>query len=145
MMNNIMSAICPLPWVDGAAFARKAMELSLEDRRAAERRAGWVFFDRGLIDAAAALQHLTGEPVLAELRHKHRYNDSVFMTPPWPEIYITDAERRHDLGEAIAEYDRLCEAYPSIGYAIRLLPKIGVRGRADFVLAALEAGATDAE
>lgn len=134
-----------LPWVDGAAFARKAIELSLEDRSAAEQRTGWVFFDRGLIDAAAALQHFTGEPALAELRSKHRYNENVFMTPPWPEIYITDEERRHGLRDAIAEYDRLCEAYPSIGYEISLLPKIDVQGRADFILAALRADAIDAE
>ena len=30
----------------------------------AEASEGWVFFDRGLIDAAAALAHLTGAPVI---------------------------------------------------------------------------------
>src|SRR3954451_9444311 len=56
-----------LPWVNGTAFARRAIEVALADRVAASRLKGWVFFDRGLVDAAAALQHLTGEPALATL------------------------------------------------------------------------------
>jgi predicted ATPase len=128
-----------LPWVDGVAFARQAIELSLADRAVAERWPGWVFFDRGLIDAASALQHLTGETVIDKLRHAHRYNRHVFLTPPWPEIYETDQERRHGFAEAVAEYDRLCEVYPDLGYEISVLPKIDVEGRADLILATLQA------
>jgi predicted ATPase len=131
-----------LPWVDGIAFAREAIELSLADRAVAERCSGWVFFDRGLIDAAAALQHvlphLTGEFPLDQLRRTHRYNKHVFLTPPWPEIYETDQERRHSSAEAIAEYDRLREVYPSLGYEVTVLPKIDIQSRADFILAALK-------
>ena len=126
-----------LPWVDGVAFARKAMELSLEDREAASQLSGWVFFDRGLIDAAAALEHLTGERLLPQLCQPHRYNKHVFLTPPWPEIYKTDEDRRHSFADAVAEYDRLCKVYPSLGYEVTVLPKIDIQSRADFILAAL--------
>lgn len=129
-----------LPWVDAAAFARQAVALSLADRAAAERWPGRVFFDRGLIDAATALLHLTGEPALDGLRHAHRYNRRVFLTPPWPEIYATDRERRHGFAAAVAEYDRLCAAYPSLGYDIHVLPRTDVGSRADLVLAALDSG-----
>lgn len=127
-----------LPWIDGVAFARQAIELSLADRAEAEQWPGRVFFDRGLIDAAAALQHSTGEPVIDELRNAHRYNSHVFLTPPWPEIYETDRERRHGLAEAVAEYERLKQAYAHLGYEISVLPKIDVGGRADFILALLQ-------
>lgn len=130
-----------LPWVDSLAFVRQAMALSLADREAAAMLSGLVFFDRGLIDAAAGLQHLTGEKVLDELRHAHRYNRQVFLAPPWPEIYETDRARRHGFAAAVAEYDRLRAAYPSLGYAVSILPKVDVAGRADFVLAVLHAGA----
>ncbi len=50
-----------LPWVDLAAFARRAVDLALADREAAASLDGWVFFDRGLVDAAAALEHATDE------------------------------------------------------------------------------------
>jgi predicted ATPase len=126
-----------LPWLDTPAFLRRAIVMSLADRVSASTLSGWVFFDRGLVDAAAGLQHLTGEPVLASLGQIHRYYQRVFLAPPWPEIYMTDPERRHGLDSAVAEYLRLLEIYPSLGYEVRILPKIGVAERADFVLKAL--------
>lgn len=126
-----------LPWVDAEAFARRAVELALADRASIGERSGPVFFDRGLIDAAAALEHLTGEPVVEPLARAHRYHARVFVAPPWPEIYATDAERRHGLEEAVAEYDRLCQVYPAVGYELCVLPKTGVEHRADFILATL--------
>jgi hypothetical protein len=71
---------------------------------------------RGLIEAAANLQYLTGEPVLATLGQSHRYHRRVFLTPPWPQIYSTDPERRHSLEKALPEYRLLLETYPSLGY-----------------------------
>jgi predicted ATPase len=126
-----------LPWLDPAAFLRRVVELSLADRLSARLREGWVFFDRGLVDAAAGLQDLTGEAALATLRHTHRYHHRVFLAPPWPEIYRTDDERRHDLDTAVAEYLRLLKVYPSLGYEVILLPKAAVAERADFVLRTL--------
>lgn len=128
-----------LPWRDMAAFARRAMTMALEDRAAATKlTSGWVFFDRGLIDAAAALEHETGEPVLEPLRSGYRYHRRVFMTPPWPEIYVADDDRCHDLSDAIAEYERLRGVYASLDYQVDILRKTSVRERADDVIAAVE-------
>jgi predicted ATPase len=128
-----------LPWIDGAAFARRAIEMALQDREAARGQPGWVFFDRGLIDAAAALEQITGEPALEALAARHRYHRRVFLAPPWPEIYVTDAERRHGFEAGLAEFARLEQVYPALGYEVILLPKTTVSERADFVLAALSA------
>ena len=38
------------------------------------------------------------------------------LTPPWPQIYSTDPDRRHSLEKALAEYRLLLETYPSLGY-----------------------------
>jgi predicted ATPase len=62
----------------------------------------------------------------------------VFLAPPWPEIYVTDPERRHGFDEAVAEYARLQEVYADLGYESVVLPKIGVAGRADFILSSLD-------
>jgi predicted ATPase len=126
-----------LPWVDHAAFARRAVAMALADRDAVPTAEARVFFDRGLIDAASALQHLTGEPVLASLGRSHRYHRRVFLAPPWPEIFVTDAERRHGLDAALGEYSRLLEDYPALGYDIVVLPKVAVAARADFVVKTL--------
>jgi predicted ATPase len=126
-----------LPWKDGSAFARRAIAMALEDRASAATLTGWVFFDRGLVDAVAALQHLTGEPALAALAQEHRYHQTVFLTPPWPETYINDPERRHGLEAAEDEYSRLLEVYPILGYKVSILPKVSVSERADFIERAL--------
>lgn len=129
-----------LPWVDLAAFARAAIAMALADRAALMTEdapapgADPVFFDRGLIDAAAALEHETGEKVLADLAAAHRYNPLIFMTPPWPAIYTQDPERRHGFQDALAEYERLLAAYPAHGYEVVPVPRTSVAARADFVL-----------
>jgi len=127
-----------LPWIDPAAFARRAIAMALDDRATAPLE-GWVFFDRGLIDAAVALEHLTGEPVVEALDRAHRYHRRVFLAPPWPEIHFVDQARRHGMDEAIAEYDRLRAAYPALGYDVVVLPRTSVSDRADFVLGTLDA------
>jgi predicted ATPase len=127
-----------LPWIDPAAFARRAIAMALADRAAAAATSGWVFFDRGLIDAAAALAHATGDDApLAALGRAHRHHPRVFMAPPWPEIFATDAERRHDLAAAVAEHERLQRAYGALGYRLEPLPKADVATRVDFVLGRL--------
>ncbi|MBW8725760.1 MAG: AAA family ATPase [Inquilinus limosus] len=126
-----------LPWADGPTFARRAIAMALADRAAAGIWLGWVFFDRGLIDAASALQHMTGEPALETLARPHPYHRRVFLTPPWPEIYGTDPERRHGLDAAMEEYERLLKDYPALGYEVVILPKVSVAKRASFVLATL--------
>ncbi|MCX8996702.1 AAA family ATPase [Rhizobiaceae bacterium BDR2-2] len=130
-----------LPWIDMAGFARRAVTLSLRDRRQAIRNAGdgWVFFDRGLIDAALAWENATAEPVLATLAEQHPYHRTVFLTPPWPDIYAADKDRQHGFAEAVAEFDRLADIYPRLGYRTLLLPKSSVGERADFVMAHLPA------
>ena len=126
-----------LPWVDGAAFARRAVAVALDDLAAAAALPGLVFFDRGLVDAAAALEHLTGEPATDRLARRHPTNHRVFMAPPWPAIFASDTERRHGFDEAVAEYARLRKAYRRLGYDLVDLPKISVRERASFILEAL--------
>lgn len=123
-----------LPWRNAEAFATRAVETSLADLDRASHTAGWIFFDRGLVDAVAALSHLTGVPVSHILGVQLSYHRQVFMTPPWPEIYVNDSERRHRLDDAIEEYERLVWVYPSLGYELTTLPKTSVEERADFML-----------
>lgn len=126
-----------LPWVDLAAFARRAVAMALNDRHGMRGRPGWVFFDRGLIDAAAALERATGEPALAPLADAHRYHPRIFLTPPWPDIYVPDDDRRHDFNAATAEYADLCRAYALSDYDLDLLPRTGIARRADYILSRL--------
>jgi predicted ATPase len=121
-----------LPWLDLEAFARRAIEVALADLKTAGGMSGWVFFDRGLVDAVAALEFATGSP--APIGTLSPYHHTVFLAPPWPEIFATDAERRHGFDDAVAEFERLCAIYRRLGYRVTLLPKEKAEARADFVL-----------
>ena len=140
MAQELAGSGAALPWVDAAAFARRAIAMAQADIAAAADQPGWVFFDRGLVDAAAALAHLCGVPLIESLGPVRHYRDEVFVEPPWPEIYVQDAERQHGLAAAEAEYARLLQAYPALGYHVTILPKVSVAERANFVLARLGAG-----
>ena len=127
-----------LPWVNAQAFLHRAIAMALQDREIAARETnGVVFFDRGLINAAVAMTHVSGDDVLTPLAQRRRYNGRVFLTPPWPELFANDAERRHSFADAVAEYERLLKSYATLGYETQILPKTSVEERADFVLAAL--------
>ena len=126
-----------LPWSDLAAFAHRALALATKDYENAADLEGVVFFDRGLVAAAAALEHATGEASLARTAQSQRFYRRVFMTPPWPEIFDGDEDRRHDLSEGIAEYHRLLAAYGALRYEVDILPKASVAKRAEHVLSAL--------
>ena len=123
-----------LPWVDLSAFALRAIEVSCRDRACLADRQEWVFFDRGLIDAAVALEYATGIPASKTLEPHDRFHHQVFLTPPWPEIYKTDNARQHDFSDAVREYDRLRTAFDTLGYETVIVPKTDVQTRADFVL-----------
>lgn len=122
-----------LPWVNMAAFAERAIELAAADRKHVASETGWVFFDRGLVDAAVALQHATGRSIHDTLAPFDRYHTRVFLAPPWPEIYATDESRRHDLAEAIKEYDRLVSAFRELDYETIIVPRDNVSERANFI------------
>jgi len=82
---------------------------------------------------------VAGKPALPreQLRaaaERFRYRRRVFVAPPWPEIYVNDAERRQDFAEAIRSYDAVVDAYESCGYELVALPKSTVDERVDFVL-----------
>lgn len=95
-----------------------------------------VFFDRGLPDLIG-YSRLIGEevpPPLKEAVTRYRYNNTVFVAPPWEAIYGNDAERKQDFAEAVATHDAIRTAYRDAGYALVELPRAGVEARVDFVL-----------
>ncbi|MXO66373.1 AAA family ATPase [Altericroceibacterium endophyticum] len=126
-----------LPWVNMRAFAERAIDVAAADRKRVAEEPGWVFFDRGLVDAAVALEHVSGRSARETLASFDRYHETVFLVPPWPEIYQNDDERKHGLSEAIAEYERLVTAYNDLGYSTIILPKTSVDERADYILGCL--------
>lgn len=99
---------------------------------------GIVFFDRSIVDQVNAFP-FSGLPIpphLARAVEIFRYG-KVFVVPPWPELFKTDAERKHSFDEALAHYEPLLKTYEQLGYPLTIIPQASVAERADFVLAAL--------
>lgn len=95
-----------------------------------------VFFDRGFLDALcyAALEGIPVTNEMKTLAETTRYNNQVFILPPWMDIYQTDAQRKQDWNEAVFTYNKIIQTYRSYQYNLVEVPKTTVTERADFVL-----------
>jgi len=130
-----------LPWIDRERFAELMFEWELRSYRDAERQKGPVIFDRGLPDTIGYLR-LEGLEVPAWMEEEAwrlRYNGSVFIAPPWKEIYGQDEERRQSWEVAVRTHDVVAETYHELGYELVELPRASVARRADFVVATINA------
>lgn len=126
------------PWLDNDLYVAlcSARDIAIFDAMAGETRR--VFFDRGIIDSYGA-NGSTPSPALVEAIRTRRYNRTVFIFPPWPEIYETDAERRQAWEEAEATFGLIQGRLSTLGYAPVVVPKASVAARAAFILEAAEA------
>lgn len=129
---RIVQGAGPKPWDDPLGFAEAAIALARADLDGTP--AGPVLFDRGLGDAIAAWEHAAGRPHPDRASLAGIFAPVVLIAPPWPEIHVRDATRRHDLTQAIAEYERLCAFYPALGFRLESLPRLPVAARADLVM-----------
>ena len=62
-----------------------------------------------------------------------RYARTVFIAPPWPQIFRNDAERHQTLEEAERTYEAMVEVYTALGYTLVPLPLVSVEERVRFV------------
>jgi predicted ATPase len=100
---------------------------------------GPVFFDRGIPDIAGYLA-LVGLPMNGEVDRAARtlrYNRTVFVTPPWREIYVQDAERTQSFAQAKATCEVMKRAYRAYGYELVDLPLGSIEARLEFILEAV--------
>jgi predicted ATPase len=97
------------------------------------------FFDRGLPDVLCYAR-LIGSPeaeTIAAVCQRFRYNQIVFIAPPWEEIYVTDLERKQTFAEAIATHELMVRVYEELGYRLVELPRVSARERAQFMVGVL--------
>ncbi len=129
-----------LPWVSPEAFVRACVTLHLEDLEQLPQTTQPVFLDRSAIDTITYLsfKDLPIPPDIREVLHQSRYSKLVFLTPPWPEIFETDAERQKSFEEAVLEYQNLHTSFKRLGFEIDILAQAPVGERADYIEATLE-------
>lgn len=76
--------------------------------------------------------------VAPALMAKYPYHTSVFLFPPWKEIYQTDAERDHTFEHAVTVYRGTRDWYVEMGYKVIDVKQGPAEARADEVLSALD-------
>ena len=132
-----------LPWIDQPSFMEEVLRRNIQDHRAALQLQPPVFFDRGVPEclAWARILGVGVQPHHRTAAAQYRYNPLVFLAEPWPEIYVTDSERRDSFKEATASYQPTVAAYVEAGYQPVILPKGTVAERVVFVLARVETAA----
>jgi len=94
-----------------------------------------IFFDRGIPDVHAYMNHFDTEypDIYIKKSKKYRY-DRIFLLPPWEEIYTTDNERYESYELSVNIYEHLKIAYAELDYKIIEVPFGKVKARVDFIL-----------
>ena len=108
-----------LPWEDNEAYSGLMMRGSIRAwQDGMEQDPLSVFFDRGLPDTLAhrRLSKLPDDPTLMRAIETYRYRRTVFILPPWAEIYQTDTARTQNFSEAVRTYVVLYRTYLECGY-----------------------------
>ena len=72
--------------------------------------------------------------VLSEYSQKYRYAPLVFVTPPWPEIFVNDSIRTETFDEACQIHEVVVETYLSLNYQIIELPLLPPKQRTKYLL-----------
>ena len=127
------------PRPEPTAFAQEILRRDTEKYHAHPGGSGWVFFDRGLVEALGMVHEvapLSAAALDAALR-AHPFHKHVFVLPPWQDIYTTDAERDHSFPWVEHVHDQVVRWYRSCGYIPHEVPRLPVAARAEFVLRAL--------
>ena len=122
-------------------FAREILRRDVEKFERAASGPGWVFFDRGAVEALGMVYEAAPLPKgeLRDLLSKYRFNDNVFVLPPWPDIYANDAQRDQSFEESVRVHAAVVAWYTACGYQIHEVPRDAVALRARHILGVLGA------
>lgn len=138
IQQQVASGGSAVPWIDAPRFADLLLQQSIATycEQAALHPQARVFFDRGIGDAftCADLIGHTFAAGIAEQAKQYRYREPVFLAPWWPEIYVTDAERKQSREEAERTEHAIAKTWTALGYRIARLPLASPAERADFIL-----------
>lgn len=131
-----------LPWADRALYAELMLSWEMRSHALAAKATGPVFFDRGVPDVAGYLK-LCSLPVPAHVdkaAQTVRYADTVFLLPPWPEIFDQDTERKQSFEEAERTWAAMRQTYARYGYNCVEVPRGTVADRIAFLMETLSEG-----
>lgn len=128
------------PWQNPNSFCKLLIEKSLEDFHRAKAMTdvydNAIFFDRSYLEGIRYYKILN-----TMLSNKYdsfindlRYFNTVYITPPWEEIYCPNEIRKHSFKKSVDDFEKVVSFYPNCGYQTIELPKVDVWTRVQFIL-----------
>ncbi len=122
-------------------FSEKLLEARIKQHQDASELYGkLVFLDRGIPDVVAYMDYFgTSYPSKFREACQELKYQSIFLMPPWDEIYTTDNERYESFEQASRIYQYLKKTYISCGYTPIEVPKESIDNRSEFILNNLNA------
>jgi predicted ATPase len=132
-----------IPWQQPQAFCEMLITRSIAAFHKAKTitnvRDQLIFFDRSFLEGVSYYQSLE---IKNSNKYDHyvdelRYYPTIFMAPPWKEIFRQDEERKHSFESAVEEYERLLKFYPKYGYRIVEFPKASLTDRVHFIISSV--------
>jgi predicted ATPase len=124
-----------VPWLNNVGFSALVLEKMIA-LNASINDDQMHFFDRGIPDLAAYL-HVTHDPLpdgfTADLTQAN-YHSTVFLLPPWEEIYANDNERKESFDTALTISRALKTTYQDLGFTVIGVPKLSLEERLDYIL-----------
>ena len=121
---------------DPRAFAQQIFDQDWKNFISNSGLSSLLFFDRSFMDSACMLfdSDLNSYENIRDTYMANRYNNKVFITPPWKEIYRTDEERDQSFEQSIEVYKRLAKWYKGHDYDVVILSKDTIENRTKFIL-----------
>lgn len=126
-----------VPWRNNTLYRDLMLSRSIRDYMVnRDNLESHIFFDRGIPDTLAhcRLSALEETPELSAAVRDYRYNQIVFLLPPWQDIYVNDTERRQTFEESVQVYTVLRQVYREAGYNVLELPCTSVQARTNSLL-----------
>ena len=127
-----------VPWINNLGFSQLVFNQQISDYNKA--KIGVNFYDRAIPDVIAYFQYYRQIDLIKQFEpfaEQHNYHSSVFILPPWEEIYFADTERKESYQEALMIHNNLLKTYKSLNYKITLVPFGSIEERFNFILSHL--------
>lgn len=124
-----------LPWKQPRLFQQEILNKRISFFESVQQEE-IAFADRAIPDQLAFARYKGfGSPdVLETAARNYRYAPVVFVTPPWPEIFINDFIRTETFEEAKILHEIILETYKNLNYRIIELPLVPISKRKEHIL-----------
>ena len=129
--EQVASGGTALPWIDHDAYLARAAREDIAIFDGMEDVRERVFFDRGILDSM--IDGRAPDWMEAAAR-THRYSRTVFVPPPWREIYTQDDERKQSFEDCLATHEAILRRLRALSYEAVTVPEGSPAERAEFVL-----------